>query len=87
MTIALNENCHYDNIEWSAAFTFNKAFKNIVVVCIVFKRRIFGIQASRTLYTWSAYHLLGNFGENCSSNGTDILFRAENRSGIELYHL
>ena len=43
MTIALNENCHYDDIEWSVALTFNKAFKNIVVVCIVFKGRIFGI--------------------------------------------
>lgn len=43
MTIAVNENFHYDDIEWSAAFTFNKAFKNIVVVCIVFEGRIFGI--------------------------------------------
>ena len=36
MTIALNENYHYDDIKWSAAFTINAAFKNIVDTDIVF---------------------------------------------------
>ena len=33
----LNENCHYDDIEWAFAFTFHMAFKNIVDTGIVFK--------------------------------------------------
>ena len=54
MTIALNENCHYDDIKWSAAFTFNAAFRNIVDIGIVFKARIVRIQVSlKALYTYT----------------------------------
>ena len=48
MTIALKENCYQDDVKWSAAFTFNAAFMNIVDIGIVFKARIVRIQA---LYT------------------------------------
>ena len=40
MTIALNEICHYDDIKWSAAFTFNAVFKNIVDTGIVLKQEL-----------------------------------------------
>ena len=35
----------------------------------------------------SVYHLYGNFGEKCPSNGTGIFFGTENRNGIELYRV
>ena len=33
----MNENCHYDDIEWCFAFTFHMAFKNIVDTGTVFE--------------------------------------------------
>ena len=36
----LNENCHYDDIEWSFAFTFHTAFKTIVDTGIVLKQEL-----------------------------------------------
>ena len=54
MTIALKENCYQDDVKWSAAFTFNAAFMNIVDIGIVFKARIVRIQASlKALYTYT----------------------------------
>ena len=41
------------DIKWSAAFTFNAAFKNIVDTGIVFYAIIVGIQASWALYTYT----------------------------------